>query len=268
MDSIDNFLQDIHCQQFYDGTLINPSRFFLIAALLQENKLKRIYSKREIETVIYRYYADNPSLASRHPRVEIRNIIKYGISIIKEELCAALEIWQKEASKNFLIGDLNNIYIDIDDTMDYSADIDYLWMVLDELFKKTYHIKFPCIPPIEGIDTDITIFGKGIYRNHLMEEMQYCVCCDEYDSNKLTAIHIVPDDITKNKNDRESIANGLLMCNEHAQEYLHKRFYFNDNGKIINLSSSLVHSNMRLGRGLLTEKRKHYLTWYMNELQS
>ena len=268
MDCIDKFLQDIHAQRFYDGTLINPTRFFIVAALLNSGTLLRKYSKREIETVVYRYYADNPSIASRHPRLEIRNIAKYGLSVIKEELKLALETWQQEATEGILTSDLTSIYVSIDENTDYSADADYLWMVIEELFKKTYHTDFPQILPIEGADTDLVQFGQGAYRNHLMEEVQYCVCCDEYSIKKLHAIHILPDAYSEDTSSREAISNGLLMCYEHAQEYLHGRFYFDVNGRIVNVSSSLVHRNMRLSQTLLTEERKVYLAAYASKLKN
>ena len=262
MDCIDKFLQDIHAQRFYSGTLINPTRFFILAAILKNDKLLPKVSKREIETVVYRYYADNPTVAARHPRLEIRNIAKYGISVIKDEVKAALATWQSEAEEQFLTADLTYIHLDIEEGVDYSSDIDYLWMVVEELFRKTYHIDFPEISPIEGVDTDLSTFGQGAFRSHLMEEMQYCVCCDEYNINKLYAVHILPDHLSEDSSSREAIDNGLLLCYEHAQEYLHKRFYFASSGRIVNISSSLVHKNMRLSLKLLTEERKKHLDCY------
>ena len=50
---------------------------------------------------------------------------------------------------------------------------------------------------VEGEDTDLKYFGQGAFRNHLMEEMQYCVCCDEYNINKLHAVHILPDALSE-----------------------------------------------------------------------
>lgn len=262
MDCIDRFLQDIHAQRFYNGTLINPTRFFILAAILKSGKLPPKKAKREIETIVYRYYADNPLLSARHPRLEIRNIVKYGISVIKEEVKSALETWQSEAEEGFLKVEQTSVCLDIDPEVDYSADVDYLWMVIEEVFKKTYHLDFPSIQPIEGNDTDLIAFGQGTFRSHLMEEMQYCVCCDEYNVKKLYAVHIVPDEISLDQSSREAIANGLLMCYEHAQEYLHKRFYFSPSGRVINCSSSLIHKNMRLGLKLLSDDRKEYLAIY------
>lgn len=265
MDCIDKFLQDIHSQRFYNGTLINPTRFFILAAILKGNSLQRKYSKREIETIVYRYFADNASISSRHPRLEIRNIAKYGVGIIKEEVKGALNTWEEEASEGFLHSDLTSVYLEIENEVDYSADVDYLWMVIEELFKKTYHIEFPKLLPIEGEDTDLKNFGQGAFRNHLMEEMQYCVCCDEYNLNKLYAVHILPDALSDNTFSRESISNGLLLCYEHAQEYLHGRFLFDENGRVINKSSSLIHRNMRLSKKLMTDERKSFLKEYMKK---
>ena len=91
------------------------------------------------------------------------------------------------------------------------------------------------------------------------------VCCDEYDSKRLYAIHILPDELAEDRVSRESISNGLIMCYEHAQEYLHKRFYFNSAGRIENLSSSLVHRNMRLSQRVLSDERISYLRKYNNK---
>ncbi len=266
MDCIDRLLKDIHSQRFYNGTLINPTRFFVLATIFKAGQLYKKYSKREIETAIYRYYTDNPAIASRHPRIEIRNLPKHGISVIKEELKSALDTWSEESTEGILHSDFMHIYLDIDDS-DYTADAEYLWMVIEELFKKTYHIEFPALQPIFGDDTDLDVFGRGAYRNYVMEEIQYCVCCDEYDSKRLYAVHILPDELSEDPLSRKKIANGLIMCYEHAQEYLHKRFYFNSSGRIVNLSSSLVHKNMRLSQRLLTDERTHYLGMYEEKIK-
>lgn len=266
MDCIDKLLQDIHSQRFYNGTLINPTRFFMLGTIFKAGQLYKKYPKREIETAVYRYYVDNPTIASRHPRIEIRNLAKHGISVIKEELKSALDTWTEESTEGVLYSDLTYIHLKIDDA-DYSADAEYLWMVLEELFKKTYHMEFPTLQPILGEDTDLNVFGQGAYRNHVMEEIQYCVCCDEYDSKRLYAVHILPDELSEDRVSRESISNGLIMCYEHAQEYLHKRFYFNSAGRIENLSSSLVHRNMRLSQRVLSDERISYLRKYEEKMK-
>lgn len=257
MDIIDIFIQDLYAQMFYNGTFINPTRFFIIAALIQDGEFKKCYTRQEIEKVVFEFYADNDDIAKRHPRNEIRNIKKHGIDIIKEELQVALDNWVSEAKSDFLSFDLKNIYLKVNGG--HSEDIPYVQMILEELFNKTFHCTFPFIGLIVGEDQNIDVFGNGPYKNHLTAEMQYCVCCDEYNLERLVAVHILCDKDSAINDSRIDVNNGLLMCREHAQEYLHGRFYFNEQGKVVNVSSCIIQKNMRLGRTLLTEKRKKYL---------
>lgn len=257
MDIIDVFVQDLYAQMFYNGTFINPTRFFIVAALIKHGEFKNCYTRQEIEKDIFDFYADNDDIAKRHPRVEIRNIKRYGIDIIKDELQVALENWVSEARSDFLRYDLKNIYLKVE--ADHSSDMPYIQMILEEFFNKTFHCQFPAVGIIIGDDQNIETFGSGTFKNHLSAEMQYCVCCDEYNLDRLVAVHILSDEESLIKDSRTDVNNGLLMCREHAQEYLRGRFYFDEQGKVVNVSSCLIQKNMRLGRALLTEKRKMYL---------
>lgn len=257
MDTVDIFIQDLHSQMFYNGTFINPTRFFLLSAIIMDGDFKPCYNKCELERVVYAYYADNDYIAKRHPRAEIRNLKKYGISIIKEEVKLALENWVNEAKSDLITYDLKNVFVKCDKS--YANDITYVQMVIEELFKKTFHCDYPSVGEIKGEDTNIDLFGVGPYKNHLTADMQYCVCCDDYRLNNLVAVHILSDAESQLKKSREDVNNGLIMCKEHAQEYHYGRFYFSPEGKVINVSSCLIQRNMRLGRFLLTEERKTYL---------
>ena len=176
---------------------------------------------------------------------------------IKEELQAALEIWDKESKNHSIRFDLTHIWVDL--SPNDVDSIPYIKMVLEELFKKVFHINYPRIQEVIGTDNDIYTFGSGAYKNHLTAEMQYCVCCDEYALTNLVAVHIVADKDSQDSKSRDDTSNGLLMCKEHAQEYLHGRFYFDENGKVVNIKSCLVQKNMRLGVKLLTPERRKYL---------
>jgi len=89
--------------------------------------------------------------------------------------------------------------------------------------------------------------------------MQYCVCCDACNLDDLYAVHILRDEDSTDLTSRDDKENGLIMCSVHAEEYLHGRFSFDPNGKVINHASSYVQKNMRIGIGLLSQKRRKYL---------
>lgn len=259
MDIIDQIIGELYSQSFYEGSMMNPTRFFILDFLYADGKLHPKYKLSEICYHAYCLYCDNQSIASRHANVQIRNLQKYGLEVIKGEVLSSIKDWIDDAPKSIISFDNSHLYLEpfFEPNMD---DVDYLKEVAEDHFKKVFKMPFPRIKEPTGIDTDIEVFGKGPYFKHLLSEMQYCVCCDEYHIDKLVAVHILEDSKSLNINEsRLSNDNGLVMCSVHAQEYLHGRFYFDSRGKVVNRSSSLINKNMRIGVSLLTEKRKAFL---------
>ncbi len=257
MDIIDSLISNLYEQSFYNGTMINPTRFFILHYIASNETLRAKYSLLEIFYYVYCLYSDNPEIAHRHPNIEIRNILKYGSTPIKQEVIQAIKNWIDDSSRSVILLEGNNLIINMDET-NYSDDLSYLKIVIEQHFKNTYHVNFPKFMPITGSDLDIHSFGKGPYRNRVLYDMQYCVCCDEYRLDKLSAVHILNDNESPLKESREDRNNGVILCDIHAEEYLHNRFKFNEKGKIINISSSFIQRHMRISDKLLNSKRLEY----------
>lgn len=258
MDIIDRLINGLYEQSFYNGTIINPTRFFILHYISCLSNLVPCFNLSDVSYYVYCLYADNPEIAVRHPNVEIRNILKYGSSPVKDEVVQAIKNWNDDTDSLVISCDTRHIRLHYLDE-EFSNDLAYLQTVIEEHFKNTFHISFPKKLCACGNDNDITVFGKSSFRNHVLFDMQYCVCCDACNLNDLVAVHILQDDESENVDSREDKNNGLIMCSLHAEEYLHKRFSFDDKGKMINHSSSFVQKNMRLGIGILSAKRREYL---------
>ena len=106
------------------------------------------------------------------------------------------------------------------------------------------------------ITDNYELYQKSIieskFKNRVMENCKYCVCCDEINPDLLTAVHI---DLSDNLTDEN---NSLVLCDTHARKYFEKEFVFLKSGKIkINRKSGTLDERMHLARNLVILKKKY-----------
>ena len=111
-------------------------------------------------------------------------------------------------------------------------------------------------------DDNLQIFGKSIYRNRVFEDMQYCPLCEEVDTEQLQVVHIVPARYCLSDEEIFDKNNGLIMCREHAIDYLQGKFHFLENGFVKNINSDIVSEKMHLAISVKTRKRREFLEKY------
>lgn len=259
------WIQDIMCQQFVNGTFINPIRLIMVTYLMNNANFTKTSKKSTLE-YIYRTLIDNQEIAKRNPNVIVRNINNYGLFDISGCLDDALNDWCADAKNNILSYDNNWIYLDIDPE-DETIRKNSI-QVLQMLYKKYFKISLlePVVIKEADVenDTDIMIFGKGVFKRRVLEDIQYCPLCEEIHQNNLYAVHILPDRYCNSLQEKVDKANGILLCLDHAEAYINKEFYFNENGVVCESKTKLVNKKMHMSFAILNKDRRKYLKRYYN----
>lgn len=257
------WIQDIMNQQFTVGTFVNPIRLIMVTYLVQSPISNRVSRYSALE-YIYRTFADYKDIAERNPNIMIRNIHNYGLSDISASLDEALYDWCADAPNHVLSYDKRWIYLDVD-PMDETIERSTM-QVVQMLYKK--YFKMPVLVPMElraadvEDDIDLEKFGKGIFKRRVLEDMQYCPLCEETRQNNLYAVHIVPNSVCTELEQRADKANGLLLCKEHARAYINQEFYFNSAGFVAETNNEDIDCRMHLSFSILSKRRKRYLQTY------
>lgn len=256
----DLWMQDIMMQKFLDS---DSTRIILLYALTSSNEIQPVYKKRNILEYIYRTYSDNSQLASVNPNAKIRNIKRYGLSDIKGILEQALDEWKTYAQNQILFSDDRYIYISIEENNDNKALAKYTLQVTKMLQKKYFSMIFDTPHQLDldvcKKDSDIEKFGKSLYRNRVFEDIQYCPLCEETNIENLVAVHILPAEYCQLDEEIVDKNNGLIMCREHANDYLQKKFVFKENGFVENIGSQIVDNYMHLSLEVKNKKRRTYI---------
>lgn len=256
----DLWIQDIMTQKFLDSDV---TRIIMLHAMTVHTELLCCYKKKCLLEYIYRTYSDNPQLASINPDVRIRNIKRYGILDIKGILEQALEDWKNYATNGVLEYDDRYVFLKIEKDEDNKQLAKYTLQVAKMLQKKYFNLVFdsPHEIPIKICKNDMSmeIFGKSVFRNRIFEDVQYCPLCEEVCIDNLYAVHILPAIYCVNDEELTDKNNGLIMCSEHASEYINKKFIFKENGFVENINSSTVKSNMHLSLDIKNRNRREYI---------
>ena len=247
-------------QTYNEDICYNPSKLLLVK-FLSENVCKSLlYKKREFQEYLYRVYIDNPSIAQRHPSYIVRNIEKYGVVDLLDLVDDTLESWCRDAKNATIkVGQSNfAIQVQSNDVEDIAKNLSRLSSML---YKKVYGENIPVISsdiPDEN-DQDMDSFGKGIFRNRVLEDIQYCPICEDINSENLVVVHIVENNMGVSNEEKMNKSNGLIFCRKHAQDYLENRFYFDELGFVHNVASDDVEEGMHLSFSIRTKDRKMFL---------
>lgn len=257
----DLWIKDIMTQKFLNSDI---TRLLMVSSMIDDGGLKSVYRKSDIMEYIYRVYTDYDEIRKVNPDSRIRNIKRYGISDIRDILDKAISEWKNYANNNCLLDDDRFIYIQgIDDELEMGK---YTHQIITMLSKKYFgiEIKSPIKLDVNQCkeDNNLQVFGKSIYRNRVFEDIQYCPLCEEVDTEKLYAVHIIPAKYCVSDEEILDKNNGLIMCQEHAIDYLQGKFHFLENGFVNNINSNIVSEKMRLAISVKSRKRREYLKKY------
>lgn len=211
----------------------------------------------EVAKFIYRFYIDQPDIASKSSNLIIRGLRNYNYFDIVPYLNEILESWVKQGS-GVISYDGTRVKTNIDTGLDV-GQIDILNNVVNAVFEQHFNdiirydpsINNELVPAQEYYDAGelekyLETLNKSRFRNRAFEKINYCACCDDADYSSLKALHINPN-VSFNDPD-----NSIVFCNEHAKLYLDGDFKFLKNGKIkILKDSNLLDERMHLSRRFL-----------------
>lgn len=261
----DLWIKDIMTQKFLNSDI---TRLLMVRGMICDGALKAVCRKSDVMEYVYRVYTDCEDIRRVNPDSRIRNIKRYGISDVKDILDTAISEWKSYANNNCLLDDDRFIYIQgVDNEYEMGK---YTQQVVTMLSKKYFELELgePLVIDVDICreDGDLVGFGKSIYRNRVFEDVQYCPLCEEVDTEQLYVVHITPSKYGLSDDEIVDKNNGLIMCKEHAEEYLAGKFCFRENGFVKNISSETVTEKMHLAISIKTRRRRAYLKRYFEIL--
>ena len=264
----DKWFKDILAQNYPSNNYCDPTKIFLTLALTECGSLRDCYSIEELSTYVYRYYMSNKEVASRNFSPTIRNLEKYGTKDIIPIIFDAIKQWLKEQINGSIELYDSMLMLNLDDYSDETLNLTR--MMMSTLYQKYYGLKLEPIYDYSVLqdidDLDLEAFNKTKMKELIFEDLQFCPLTEETNRDALWVFHLYLSNEGANAEDRISKDNLLLLSRDLAQDYIDKKFYFNDLGKVINISSSNIIDGMRLGVNLLTEKRKKYIALHNKSL--
>ena len=257
----DLWIKDIMTQKFLNSDL---TRLIMLKYFVKDGVLSKRYNKKDTLEYIYRMYSDYENLREINPNIRIRNIHRYGISDIKDYFEMNLEKWKEYSQNNSLIWDERYNYIV--NNYDEKEMAEITSRLIDMLSQKYFSLKIGSLKEMNvkqcKDDTKIDEFGISAFRNRVFEDMQYCPLCEEYNIENLVAVHILPSQYITEEQELLDKNNGLLLCRNHAKEYIDGKYWFKENGFVNNISSKNVSDKMHLSLQIRTKKRRSYIKRY------
>ena len=264
------WFQDIMIQKYQLDNYYDPTKILILMAITESGELKERYSISEISKIVYRYYISNIDVAKHNFNITIRNIYKYGVSDIIPVVESSLNQWIKEQKNSSIL--LSNNFIKL--TLDKydKKTLDLTRKMAKTLFKKYYKVELIKIndysETINKDDLTIYTLAKSNIKNLIFEDIQFCPITEEIDREKLFVVHLYTKKEGANELDLTSKDNLMLFSEEIALDYVGNKFYFDEFGKVINISSKFVNSKMKLGINYMTNERKKYILKHLQSIKN
>lgn len=257
----DKLIKDIMIQKYQFNNFYDPTKLFIILALLEEGSFYKSYSIYDISKYVYRYYISNIEITKYNFNSVVRNIRKYGVEDIVPLVSSTIKQWIKEQKYNSINILNDQIFLNIDDYSNKAVST--VKTVCKTLFFKYYKVQLKPIKNYKEIleidDTKIDKIGISSIKELVFEDMQYCPLCEETDPNKLFVTHILLNSETDNAEDGINKDNLLLLCENEFEDYIKGLFYFDELGRVINNGSKCVNNKMRLSQKILNSERKMFI---------
>lgn len=257
------WFEDMMKQTFNEDICFNPTKLLILDFISYNNEIKSAYSLKELIEYVYEVYIDNPKIAEQHPSYMIRKIETYGVNDIRIVVEDALGAWIRDAINDILSFSDNYLYLKLDenDRDDIGKNTQRLCKML---YKKHFKGDIPrprdLLTEIVGLDDkNIELFGKSIYRNRVLEDMQYCPICENTEIENLVVVHILNDSMGADETERTDKNNGLIFCKKHADAYNNREIEFNELGFVSKDEVDDVEFGMHLSFAIRNKNRKYYL---------
>lgn len=228
------------------------TKILILFYLIEYHKINCIVDIRDVSKYIYEFYIDNQNIAKYNPNSVIRNINKYNIEDIIQIVRIALYDWKNDFSDGCLSFNENELFVQIDDINDrvYSTSL----MIAKMLYKKATMkewIYSPELSELEEITSyDLDYLNKTRLKNRVLEDMDYCCCCDNMDD-----LYII--NISEEIRLINNPYNYVTVCSEHYRLFKDGYYNFAKNGQIIiNKEHPLINKNMHISQRIMKDRKK------------
>ena len=213
----------------------------------------------EVAKFIYRFYIDQPDIASKSSSLIIRGLRNYNYFDIVPYLNEILESWVKQGS-GVISYDGTRVKTNVDTKLD-ASQVEILNSVTNAVFEQHFNDIIKYDPNIDNeltqaqeyyragdLNKYLEELNKSRFRNRAFEKINYCACCDDANYSNLKALHINPEVSFCDPD------NSIVLCDDHANLYLQKYFRFYRNGKIdIIKDNEILDKRMHLSRRFLDD---------------
>lgn len=257
----DKWYKDIMVQKYQCDNFFDPTKLFIILSFTESNVLKEKYTLKEITKYVYRYYISNMDIAKHNFNIIVRNINKYGIDDLLPVVVSSINQWIREQKNNSIV--LFDTYVKLN--LD-SYDLDTLKLtrtISKTLFQKYYKTQLNELPDYSETltlnDSDLETFGNSSLKQLIFEDIQYCPLTEETNIKELYVVHLFSKEDGANDLELLNKDNLMLFSRNIANDYINKKFYFDEFGRVINISSENVNNKMRLSINLMTDERKNFI---------
>ena len=264
----DNWYKDIMLQRFQLDTYYDPTKLIIALSMTESGVLKERYTIDEICRLVRRYYVANQEIAKSNVNVAIRNVAKYGISDLKPAVLLNIKMWEKEQQFGSISHDDHFVYLNIDN---YSDDQSALTRRLClTLFKKYYKKDLVIIDAkkyLLALNDRKLEFGISDFKEYALEDFQYCPLSEETNIDHLYVSHIYFRDEGASEEDFLNPFNSILLGLNEWFDYVSGKFYFDENGRVVNVSSKIVSGKMRISLSLINNERRDFIKKHYYAIQ-
>ena len=257
----DKWYKDIMVQRYQCDNFYDPTKLFIILSFTENNVLKEKYTIKEIAKYVYRYYISNMEIAKHNFNIIVRNINKYGIEDLIPVVISSINQWIREQKNNSIT--LFDNYIKLNLESYDSETLKLTRTIAKTLFQKYYKTQLKELTDYSNVlllnDYDINTFGKSELKQLIFEDIQYCPLSEETNVDNLYVVHLFSKEDGANDLEFLNKDNLMLLSEKVAKDYINKKFYFDEFGRVVNISSENVSNKMRLSINLMTNERKNFI---------
>lgn len=268
---IKKYISEIMRQDFSDINTPDLFKLGLLSLIREHDYILDNIPIHQIQKYIYRYIIDNKKLYINNSNDIVNNIESYYSMDLNGMVLNCITEWI-EVGAGILSLSKNYKYISTMLTTLTPKEHNYLDLVTKNIFgkfsenlvlyKNSIMNELESIYSVNNGDELIFKINNSRLRNRVIENIKYCMCCDEINLSELLVVPIVKDIDFKYVYTSE---NSIVLCKEHYDMYHVGFFLFDSNGNIIiNQKNLKLDSRMRISRNLLTDIRKESLL-YLNK---
>ena len=228
------------------------TKILILFYLIEYHKINCVTNIKSVSKYVYEFYIDNPDIAKYNPNSIIRNITKYNIEDIIPIVRIALFDWKNDYSNACLSFNENELCVQVDDLNDNTYSTSY--MVAKMLFKKATANEWDYSPKLVELQQsscyDLDELNKTRLKNRVLEDMDYCCCCDKTDN-----LYII--NISNNNALINDPYNYVTVCLEHYNIFVEVYYNFSKTGQIIiNREHPLINKNMHISHKIMKNRIK------------